>query len=224
MSATTVPESGRPLRADAARNRARILQAAQVVFAERGLDVTLDDIAKEAGLGVGTLYRRFADREALVEALFEERMQELVARARAALHAPDAWQSLIGLMETTCARLALDRGLHQVMLSTAYGQDRVALSREELLPLISELVRRAQEQGELRRDFAVQDIPMLFLMVGATADFAREVEPDLWRRYFAMIVDGLRARPTADAVYPIGRSLCDEQLEAAMCTYKPRRR
>src|SRR5829696_8551949 len=108
----------RPLRADAERNRARILAAATEVFAERGLDVTLDDIAAHAGLGVGTVYRRFADREALVEALFDERMQATIARLNAALQAPaeDAWEALVGVIRETCEAFARDRGLRQVML------------------------------------------------------------------------------------------------------------
>ena len=213
----------KPLRADAARNRARILQAAQVVFAERGLDVTLDDIAREAGLGVGTLYRRFADREALVEALFDERMQRAVARASAALEVPDAWQGLTALIESTCEELAVDRGLHQVMLSSAYGQDRVARSRAELVPLIEALVRRAQAQGTLRPDFQAHDIPVFFLMIGAAADFSREVSPDLWRRYLRFLVDGMRAVPGQIEV-PLAAALCDAELDAARCAYRPRRR
>ena len=212
----------KPLRADAARNRARILQAAQEVFAERGLDVTLDDIAKQAGLGVGTVYRRFADREALVEALFDERMQHAVARARAALEVPEAWQGLVLLIEGICEQLAVDRGLHQVMLSSAYGQDRVARGREELVPLITELVERAQAQGALREGFSPHDIPVLLLMVGAVADFSRDVSPELWRRYFALLVDGMRAGP--EAATPLGDPLCAVDLEAARCTYRPRRR
>src|SRR5690348_5121309 len=102
MTATGATE--RPLRVDAARNRARILAAAAEVFAERGLDVTLDDIAAHAGLGVGTVYRRFADREALVDALFNERMTAKLGRFQAALEAPaeEAADALIAVLRFTC--------------------------------------------------------------------------------------------------------------------------
>lgn len=217
------PTRERPLRADAARNRLRILAAASTVFAERGLDVTLDDIARHAGLGVGTVYRRFPDREALVEALFDERMRATVDAARSALEQPDAWAALVDLLQQICERLAGDRGLHQLMLSSTYGQDRVAHHREELVPLLSELVRRAQEAGDLRAAFAAQDIPVLFLMMGAVADFSAEVAPDLWRRYFVVLVDGLRARPDQQEAPGIA-PLATGQLDSAMCSHRMRRR
>ena len=224
MSTSTVaPPARRPLRADAARNRVRILQAAREVFADRGLDVTLDDIAKQAGLGVGTVYRRFADREALVEALFTERMQVVIERARAAVDAPDAWSALVSLLEEICQDMSRDRGLHQVMLSSEYGQDRVARHREELVPLISALVGRAQAEGTLREGFSAEDIPPMLVMVSAVADFARGVSPDLWRRYFTMLVDGLRARPGQQALQACGALGADE-LASATCGYRVRRR
>lgn len=214
----------RPLRADAARNRVRILDAAREVFAERGLDVTLDDIARHAGVGVGTVYRRFASREALVEALFEDRLRVQVAQARAALEAPDAWTALVALLESTCRQLAVDRGLHQVMLSSEYGQDRVAVHRQELIPLISELVCRAQRDGHLRPEFTAFDIPVLFLMIASVADFSREVAPDLWQRWFAVVVDGLRARPPGDPAAPLTPGLQPADLDAAMVDYRVPRR
>jgi AcrR family transcriptional regulator len=187
----------RPLRADAARNRARIIAAAAEVFAERGLDVTLDDIAAHAGLGVGTVYRRFADREELVEALFDERMQKTSERMQAALQVPaeQAGAALITVIRDSCEEVARDRGLRQVMLSSAYGQNRIARCRDEMRVIVEELVVRAKATGELRPDFEATDVAMLFLMVGAIVDFAGPVAPDLWRRYFEMLMDGLRAGP-----------------------------
>ena len=192
MAHTQVPP--RPLRADAARNRARIIDAAAEVFAERGLDVTLDDIAAHAGLGVGTVYRRFADREALVEALFDERMKAKIAKMEAALAVPaeQAGDALITLMREICEDLARDRGLRQLMLSSTYGQNRIAHCRDEIREIVERLVARAKATGELRADFEATDVPVLFLMVGAIADFATPVAPELWRRYFEMMVDGLR--------------------------------
>jgi AcrR family transcriptional regulator len=195
MTGTGAP--ARPLRADAVRNRARILAAAAEVFAERGLDVTLDDIATHAGLGVGTVYRRFADREALVEALFDERMQATIARLNAALQVPaeDAWEALVGVIRETCEDFARDRGLRQVMLSSVHGHKDVARCRIEIGLIVERLVDRAKATGRLRQDFQATDVPVLFLMVGTIADFASPVAPDLWRRYFDMLVDGIRAQP-----------------------------
>src|SRR5690349_10234156 len=90
----------KPLRSDAARNRERILVAAEEVFATRGLEATLDDIAAHAGLGVGTVYRRFANRDELVDALFAEKLNVVAARARAVLDEPDSWVAVRRLLET----------------------------------------------------------------------------------------------------------------------------
>src|SRR5436305_10369575 len=99
----------RPLRRDAERNRQRILRAAAEVFTTRGLQVSLDDVAQHAGVGVGTVYRRFPDKESLVEALFEERIQAMVALAEKALAEPDSWTGLVTFLESACAELATDR-------------------------------------------------------------------------------------------------------------------
>src|SRR6188768_1525257 len=88
----------RPLRSDAERNRQRILQAAEEVFAARGLDASLDDIAAAAGVGVGTVYRRFPDKDALIDALFEDKIRRVHALAEAGLTEPDPWEALAGFM------------------------------------------------------------------------------------------------------------------------------
>jgi AcrR family transcriptional regulator len=227
MPGTDAPE--RPLRADAVRNRARILAAAAEVFAERGLDVTLDDIAHHAGLGVGTVYRRFADRESLIEALFEERMQEAAERMRIAAHAPDAWLALIGEIRATCEVFAADRGLRQVMLSSVHGLELVARGRDRVRLAVEELVERAKETGRLRSDFEATDIPILFLMVSSVIDFAGAIQPELWRRYLNMLIEGMQAptvtlpRDGADGltVNVTTAALSDEELVASMQVWRP---
>jgi AcrR family transcriptional regulator len=218
----------RPLRADAARNRERILAAAQEVFAERGLDVTLDDIAAHAGLGVGTVYRRFADREALVEALFDQKMRAKLETVQAALTVPpeQAFDVLIDILRTNCEHLARDRGLRQVMLSSVYGQDEVARCRDEMNVAAEELVRRAKATGKLRPDFEPSDIAVLLLMIGAVADFAGAVDPELWRRYFDVMVDGLRAQATPAAMLSVDAPTCVpalaiKDLLTAMRSWRP---
>jgi len=215
----TAERQSRPLRADALRNRAKILQAAAEVFAERGLEVTLDDIAHHAGVGVGTVYRRFADREALVEALFDDRMKVMLQRLRDALEDPDPWHGLLGFVESTCALLASDRGMRQVMLSSAYGQGEVAQCRDAFGILGADLVARVKDTGVLRPDFEVTDILVLFLLVGTVADFAGEVAPGLWRRYFDIMVDGMRAQPGGSSDLPA--ALDNAKLTAAMGCWRP---
>jgi AcrR family transcriptional regulator len=96
--ATQPSEADRPLRRDAERNRLRILETAQQVFADRGLDVSLDEIAQHADVGVGTVYRRFPTKEALVDAVFEHRLEQLVAIGREALADTDAWRGLVAFL------------------------------------------------------------------------------------------------------------------------------
>ncbi len=216
----------RPLRADAARNRVLILQAAREVFREGGLDMTLDDIAAHAGVGVGTVYRRFPDRESLVEALFDQQMQDTVQLARKALSGGDPWTGLISVMHSICHDIATDRGLRQVMLSSRYGLDRVASSRTLMVPLLERLVEGARHSGELRPDFQAADIPILFLMVSSVADFSSEVRPQLWERSFRFFSDGMRAHPAPGRpdVPPLPGALSPDQTAAAMASWKPSRR
>src|ERR1700684_2420836 len=105
----------RPLRRDAERNRQRILAAPAEVFSERGLDATLDEVARAAGVGIGTVYRRFPDKESLVSELFRERIDELVTVAAQASATQDPWQGLVGYLEFAAAALAGDLGPRQLM-------------------------------------------------------------------------------------------------------------
>jgi AcrR family transcriptional regulator len=194
------------------------MAAAAEVFAERGLEVTLDDIATRAGLGVGTVYRRFADREALIEALFDEQMQGQVARMRAALGDPDPWQALIGVIRETSEKFASDRGLRQVALSAAHGHGGIAHCRYEIHGLAEQLVARAQAHGSLRPDFQATDVFMIFVMVGAVADFAGALSEDVWRRYLEMLIKGLQADGFTPEDSPVlsARALGHDELVAAM--------
>ncbi len=196
VTSMAIEPAPRPLRRDAERNRVRLLEAARSLFAERGLDVTMDDIARHAGVGVGTAYRRFSGRDELIEALFAQRMEEFVALAERALDLDDPWTALAGFLEDLVAMQAADRGLKQVMLSQAPHCAR--LGRERTLPIVEELVRRAREAGALRADIGAADVGMASMMLGAVAEFAHEVEPGLWRRYLPIVLDGLRARPDTE--------------------------
>jgi AcrR family transcriptional regulator len=213
----------RPLRKDAERNRQRILEAARELFSERGLSVTLNDIAHYAGCGVGTVYRRFPDKEQLIDALFEERIGELVVCAEVALTNPDPWEGLVSFLEDGLRLQARDRGLKEVLLSTDEGRARVAVARERLMPLGGQLIERAGAAGALRPDISRQDIPVIHVMLGAVMDGARDVEPDLWRRYLAIVLRGLRADSTVPEPLPVG-PLTQDQLEDVMRCWQPPRR
>lgn len=204
-----------PLRRDAERNRRRLLAAAAEVFAERGLEVTLDDIAREAGVGVATAYRRFANKEELIDALFEERIGELVATAQDALTDEDPWRGLVGFLERSLERQATDRGLQQILFDAHHGRERVGRARARLAPPIGELVRRAQEAGELRPDLVATDVPLISMMVGTVVDFTRGVSPAAWRRHLELVLDGLRVRRDAPTPLP-EPGLVDDEFERAM--------
>lgn len=192
---------GRPLRADAERNRARILRAAREVFAERGLDAALEDVARQAGVGIGTLYRRFPSREDLVEALFAARVDELVVLAEAATGEPDGWEALVGFVTRSLELQVEDRGLREVMLHSRWGQDRVSRLRDRVAPLVQRLVDRARGEGRLREDFSSTDVLFLVRMITAVADYAWPAAPDLWRRYLGLVLDGLP--PARDRTSPV---------------------
>lgn len=182
----------RPLRRDAERNRRRVLAAAAEVFTERGLDATLDEVAKAAGVGVGTVYRRFPDKESLVCELFRDRIDALVTVAEQACADPDPWHGLVSYLEFAASALAGDLGLRQLMMFGTYDRDQVCYARDRMYPVLSRLVRRAQDSGDLRADFSATDLKMIAFMLATTAEYAASVAPDVWRRYLAMLVDGLR--------------------------------
>jgi AcrR family transcriptional regulator len=209
----------RPLRRDAERNRARLLDAARVLFAERGLNVTMDQIADRAGVGVGTVYRRFGSRDEIIEALFEDRMEQFVGLAAHALDALDPWEGLAGFLEQAVAMQADDRGLKELLVRGVPACERVALVRERLLPLVGQLVARARDAGQIRPDAGETDMAVISLMLGTVADFAHDVQPDLWRRYLAILLDGLRA---GGSPLP-GPALDAAGLDDAMETWRPPR-
>ena len=182
----------RPLRKDAERNRLRILRAAAEVFTEQGLRATLDDVADRAGVGVGTVYRRFPDKEALVEALFTERLDSLVGFAEQALANPDPWAGLVDLLERAAMVMAGDRGLRQMLMYATYGHDRVEQARTRMQPVITKVVERAQAAGVLRADLYPTDVPLMLFMLSASAEYAMCVRPEIWRRYLALMLDALR--------------------------------
>ena len=193
----------RPLRRDAERNRQRILHAAAEVFTQRGLDATLDDVARQAGVGVGTVYRRFPDKESLVAELFADRIDAMVGVAEQALAAPDPWQALVSYLEYAAETMASSIGLRQLMMFATYGRDKVAYAREQMRPVVGKLVERAQEAGMLREDFRATDVPLIAYMLSAAAEYASPVHPDVWQRYLALLIDSLPPSRESTSELPV---------------------
>jgi AcrR family transcriptional regulator len=213
---------GRPLRADAERNRRRILVAAAEVFAKRGLDAGLDEIARHAGVGTGTVYRRFPDKAILIDALFESQIDNLIEVAETALAMPDAWDGLVHFLEKSIEMQQADRGLKELLFgegcpgAAQHGGSRFANKIDRLHPTIAEIVDRAKAAGQLRADVSVTDLAVLQFMLHGVGTFAAAVEPQLWRRQLAISLDGLRAERVAATPLPLV-PLSLDQLEG-LCT------
>ncbi len=205
----------RPLRSDASRNQARVLEAAGELLAERGLDVTMDEIARRAGVGVGTAYRRFGSRDELLAALFEERTRAYLELAERALALPDPWDGLATFLERSAELQARDRGLHDLLRGDPRMTERVRAIRETILPLVERVVERARATGDVRPDLEGRDVPLLGLMLSQVVETGREVAPDLWRRYLTLLLDGIRTRRDgpSEVAEP---ALSPDQLDAAM--------
>jgi AcrR family transcriptional regulator len=214
--------AGRPLRRDAERNRRRILQAASEVFTECGLEVSLDEVARHAGVGVGTVYRRFRTKEELVEALFEDRIDAIAAIGAGVAENPDPWSGLVSFMEQVAEMLAGNLGLRQMLMFATYGRDRVAYARQRNAPVIERLIERAQAAGQVRGDLRQSDIAFIIFVLTQATEFARHVSPEIWRRYLTLILDGMR--PARDGVTPLPvPALKPEELEKTMRQSAPRR-
>jgi len=203
----------RLLRADAERNRQRILAAAAELFTERGLEASLDDVARRAGVGVGTVYRRFPDKASLADALFDERIDALVAMAEQAQAEPDAWAALTSFLEHSAEMLGSDRGLRQILMFAAQGHDRVTCARDRIRPAIESLLKRAQADGQVRPDLGATDLPIIEFMLAAVAEYTRQVRPAVWRRYLALILDGLRPASATGRALPEPELNPDEMVE-----------
>jgi AcrR family transcriptional regulator len=214
-----IDEPRRVLRKDAERNRQRIVDAARELFAEKGLEATLNDVAHHANVGVGTVYRRFATKEELLDAVFEDGIERVVALAESALQNEDSWAGFVWFVEQLCEMTATDRGLREMVYSKAYGGHGVERSRLRLTPPVSKLVERARDDGYLRPDVEPSDMPILGMLAGTVSEWAGHVEPELWRRYVALLVDGMRYREGQPRLRV--DALEEEQMDAAMRGWHP---
>ncbi|GIF37699.1 TetR/AcrR family transcriptional regulator [Actinoplanes xinjiangensis] len=200
-----------PLRRDAQRNRERIVQAAGEVFATRGFAATLDDVAHHAGVGVGTVYRRFPTKEELIEAVFTDRLEDLVTLAEESLAAESAWDGLTGFLRTSARWHAADRGLRDAALSM--DEQHFKQAGEQIVPLLEQLMERAHAEGTLRPDAGFRDFPIIMAMVTEMAQHSAECRPGLYERYLELVIDGLRARPDNG---PLGAAPTETDVRAVM--------
>jgi AcrR family transcriptional regulator len=192
---TTSPDqSERPLRADARRNRERILTGARAVFAESGSDAQMDDVARRAGVGVGTVYRHYPTKEALVVELVREKLKRFTAEARDALERDgEPFDVLTDLMRSNAEALARDTGTQQVLAGAGeHIWTQAAAEQNELLEVTSQLIDRARRAGTIRADATATDIAML--TCGVSATMAHPASGFDWRRHLDLLIDMLRPR------------------------------
>ncbi len=185
------------LRADAERNRQRLITAAREVFAERGLDVPIEDIARHAGVGVATLYRRFPCRADLIAGAFEAKMAAYADAVDRALADPDPWVGFCGYVERVCAMQAGDRGFADVLTMTFPTDKRFEAERDRAYQGLAELIRRARAAGQLRDDFVPEDIVMLLMANAGVIMGTAGAAPCTWRRFVAYMIQAFGARSAA---------------------------
>ena len=219
VSSTTAP---RRLRADAARNRQRLIAAAAEVFAARGFDATLDDIARFAGVNVATAYRHFANKHELAREFLRQCIDEAAAVAEEAAAVPDPWAGLTQFLEQTLEQLASNRAMFDVLTRDYGGEYFAELIRRTMAPL-ERLLARCREAGVIREDIAATDFAAIIEMLSAVTDPGVSGLPYLPHRFIGLVLAGLR--PPGEG-QPAGRlpgePLTEERL-LEVATTKARR-
>jgi AcrR family transcriptional regulator len=187
----------RPLRADARRNREKVLAAARAEFSEHGRDAQMDEVARRAGVGVGTVYRHFPTKEALIEALMVDSFQMIAAEATAALEIEDPWEAFSKVLWRGAEVMAGDRALSEVFASIPGAMEQAMPTVEGLQESTALLMRRAIDAGVLREDAMLDDIPMIMCGIGS-ATKKEHACPSSWKRHLSIVLDGLRASAASD--------------------------
>ena len=219
MTTADDPSTQRPatrLRRDAQRNRDAILVAARQVFCDHGLEAPLEEIARQAGVGIATLYRRFPNRAALVDAVLADTVEAHITVAERALATDDPWDGFAFYLEQSCRLQAADRGLNDVMGMRFPRATAVEAAKTRLFDLVAQVVDRAQQSGQLRADITMEDLAFLNWANARILPAVRAAgAPDAWRRHLGWLLDGFRA----DRAHPLPvPPLSPPQVHRAMLT------
>jgi AcrR family transcriptional regulator len=183
----------RALRADARRNHDAVLEAAREGFAEHGLECQMEDIARGAGVGVGTVYRHFPNKEKLLDALVADRFERLAAETASALEKEDPWEAFCDLMRWSARLQADDRGLSEILASRPLVGEAAA-AKAGLVDLSDKLMRKAKRAGKMRKDLMVEDIPTMICALSAVTGAADgSLSAMNWERFLEVMLDGMRA-------------------------------
>ncbi|HZE04514.1 MAG TPA: TetR family transcriptional regulator [Solirubrobacteraceae bacterium] len=185
----------RRLRADAARNRQALIDAAQRLFAARGLAVTLDEIAAEAGVNVATAYRHFANKHELAATFLQQKIDQAAAIAQEAIAVEDPWEGLCRFLERALELMVANRDLHDVF-TPGYAAEWLEQLDERVDPLLGRLIAAAQRAGALRPDIEAGDLGVILQMLATVTDIPTGDQSTLLRRYLELILAGLRPADT----------------------------
>jgi AcrR family transcriptional regulator len=212
-------------RRDAQRNRQKLVDAGRELFAERGADASLEEVARRAGVGIGTLYRHFPTREALVEVILEEHIGRILIAAEQAADAEDAWEGMVGFLDQVLDLQRKNLPLRHVFHRHAVGESPIAQEqRAQIAAALERLVERAREQGAVRPDFALSDLLFAMWSFIPLFEATGEVAPNAWRRYLQIVVDGMRpAGATPQRVRPLSARQLAAAFEALRGRYQRRR-
>ncbi|MDI3405758.1 TetR/AcrR family transcriptional regulator [Streptomyces cavernicola] len=205
--------SGSPLRKDAQRNRELVLAAAREVYAEQGVEAPLDVIARRAGVGNATLYRRFPDRAALIEAVFHATLASVIEAGEEARRAEDPWAGLNGYLDRVFTVLAADRGANDLMTTGIEGVPTLERLHVHNAETFAGLLDRCRDRGLVRADVVTEDLLLSLAAVGRAAPALEAAVPGSWRRPLALLIDGLRA----EGAHPLPTEpLTSDQLTAVL--------
>jgi AcrR family transcriptional regulator len=213
VTASDVEQARRPLRRDARERRGKLLAAAQREFAAHGVDASLEKIAREAGVAIGTLYRHFPTRLDLLMAAFRPRLEEFLDGAARALEMTDPWDGFVHYLENLFGMQAGDRGFNDFLSRRFPGNAETERIHDEMCQQIEDVLSRAQEAGAARADITQADIVNLIWSNGRIIDATSATAPMAWRRYLYLMLDAYRA----ERAHPIPEPpMTYEQLYDAM--------
>lgn len=181
------------MRADALRNRDRLLTAATELFAERGVDVPLDEVARRAQVSIGTLYNHFPNRGALLDVVLPERLAELDRLAAKAMTDPDTWRGFADFLDGLFVIQARDRSMNEAIARSPVGTVDVSAECGRAGGVLDSVVRRAKEAGVLRADFRADDLATLVWAMSKVISMS-DGDDAVWRRHLGFVLDGLRVR------------------------------
>ena len=209
-----VAAAARTLRRDAAENRARLLRAAAEVLAEHGGDASVDEIARRAGVGMGTLYRRFPTKDDLIAALADEMKSAMLERVMRIADEESDGDALAACLWTMAADMAPRRGYLKLLWPalTAGGDQR----RVRLWRVIDDLLARAQRAGTVRADLTLTDVYLCTISLRALMDETADPDPDMWRRYLELLLAAFRPSSTPLGYPPADDSLIEKRIQAPL--------